>query len=182
MNNTVASSVNPYGLMATPSLPGIPSQPAAADQPQPTASRAYPLPMPKPGSRFVPAALGKPGEQVIVHIQCDLWCTQDHVANWVHHAEDIDHWGDDDANWDTDCMTRPGDRMLSLDARLHSDPVAADPRLRAAHVLMDDGSTQVFLTPEMADKTADDLIAMAAQLRHLAQRARQANLSTGGAV
>jgi hypothetical protein len=142
-------------------------------------SNLYPLPAPKPGHRFVPAALGKPGEQVIVYIECPAWCSQDHVANWSHYAEDIDHWGQTDAAWDTGCLTRPGDQMLALFARVHSDPVAADPRLRAAHVLMDDESTQVFLTPEMADRMADDLIAFAAQMRHLATRARQANQTTG---
>ncbi|MEH0543283.1 hypothetical protein QA802_09415 [Streptomyces sp. B21-105] len=163
------------------SLPAIPQQPTAPGNR--FGLLATQVPSPLPGSRFVPAALGKPADgQVIVYVECPLWCTQDHVKDWSQHAEDIDHWGSEDANWDTDCITRPGDRMLALDARLHSDPVAADPRLRAAHVLMDDESTQVFLTPEMADKTADDLIAMAAQLRHLAQRARQANASTGGGV
>ncbi|MFD9430334.1 DUF6907 domain-containing protein [Streptomyces sp. NPDC060002] len=169
------SAISQHTAALSGSLPAIPQQPAAG--------RAYPLPTPRPGSRFVPAALGKPADgQVIVYVECPLWCTQDHIKDWVQHAEDIDHWGDDSANWDSDCITRPGERMLALDARLHSDPVAADPRLRAAHVLMDDETTQVFLTPEMADKTADDLIAMAAQLRHLAQRARQANVSTGGAL
>ncbi|NMI57130.1 MULTISPECIES: DUF6907 domain-containing protein [unclassified Streptomyces] len=129
----------------------------------------------KPGHRLVPARFGKPGQQADVWVECPAWCKDDHVKDWNHHAVDLDHWGPVDAGWDTDCITRQGDRMLSLDARLHSDPAATDPRLSAAHVLMDDEAVQVYLTPEMAEKTADELIAFAAQIRHLAREAREFN-------
>lgn len=130
----------------------------------------------KPGYSLVPARFGKPGQQADVWVECPTaWCNDDHVKDWNHHAVDLDHWGSVDAGWDTDCLTRPGDRMLSLDARLHSDPAATDPRLSAAHVLLDDESVQVYLSPDMAETVADELIAFAAQVRHLARQAREFN-------
>ncbi|MEV8036752.1 hypothetical protein [Streptomyces sp. NPDC086182] len=129
----------------------------------------------RPGYRLVPAAFGKPGQQSKVWVECPSWCADDHVQDWNQYAIDLDHWGSCDASWDVDSIHQPGDRLLSLDARLHSDPAATDARLSAAHVLMDDESVQVYLTPEMAEKTADELIAFAAQIRHLARQARQFN-------
>lgn len=132
------------------------------------------LPAIQSGHHLAPARFGPPGQQADAWVECADWCTLDHVANWNHHAVDLDHWGTD-SRWDTDCINQPGEGVLSLDARLHSDPGATDPRLRSAHVLMDDESVTAFLTPEMAERTADELIAFAAQLRHLAREAREFN-------
>ncbi|MGW4975444.1 DUF6907 domain-containing protein [Streptomyces mirabilis] len=129
----------------------------------------------RPGYRLVPARFGKPGQQSDVWVECPTFCSDNHVKDWNQHPVDLDHWGPLDAGWDTDSIHQPGDRLLALDARLHSDPGATDPRLSAAHVLMDDESVQVYLTPEMAEKTADELIAFAAQIRHLARQAREFN-------
>ncbi|MER5470876.1 hypothetical protein [Streptomyces sp. NPDC002685] len=128
----------------------------------------------RPGFRLAPARFGKPGHQVDVWVECPEWCTLGHVENWNQHAEDLDHWGDD-ARWDTDCINQPGEGVLSLDMRLHSDPGATDSRLQAAHVTLDDESVTAYLTPEMAERTADEMIAFAARLRHLARQAREFN-------
>ncbi|MEU0038472.1 hypothetical protein [Streptomyces sp. NPDC006333] len=132
------------------------------------------LPAIQSGHRLVPARIGRPGHQADVFVECPTWCAQDHVEDWNQHAVDLDHWAKS-TSWDTDCINQPGDRVLSLDARLHSDPGATDSRLRAAHVLVDDESVEAYLTPEMAERTADELIAFAAQLRHLAREAREFN-------
>ncbi|MFK0154650.1 DUF6907 domain-containing protein [Streptomyces sp. NPDC090493] len=139
----------------------------------------YPVPEVKPGHRLVPAGIGKPSEQVMVFVECPDWCNWDHVADGPQHASDIFHQSSNGGGWDTDCLTQPGDRMISLDAYLHADPTATDPNMRAAHIVLDDESTEAYLTPDMTDRVADDLIAFAAHLRQLAQRARRANALTG---
>jgi hypothetical protein len=133
-----------------------------------------PLPAVQPGHRLAPAAFGKPGRQVAAFVADPDWCTLDHVENWNQHAEDLSHWGDD-TRWDTDCINQPGEGVLSLDMRLCSDPCATDPRLKAAHVALDDESVTAYLTPEMAERAADEMIAFAARMRHLARQAREFN-------
>ncbi|MEU9183336.1 hypothetical protein AB0D14_01960 [Streptomyces sp. NPDC048484] len=129
----------------------------------------------KPGWKLAPAAFGKPGNQATVWAECPDFCSENHVDNWTQHAVDLDHWGSDGARWDTDSMHAPAEALLALSARLYLDPTNPDPRMRAATVRIDDESVDVFHTPEMAEQTADELIAFAAQLRHLARQARTFN-------
>ncbi|MEU5772679.1 hypothetical protein ABZ819_05160 [Streptomyces venezuelae] len=57
-------------------------------------ARALAAPRVKPGYRLVPARVGRPGEQVTVHVECPTdWCIADHVAEPVGAAEDINHQG-----------------------------------------------------------------------------------------
>ncbi|GHJ01582.1 hypothetical protein TPA0906_34470 [Streptomyces olivaceus] len=132
----------------------------------------------EPGYRLVPARFGKPGQQADAWVQCPTWCTEDHVDHWNQHPVDLSHWGGEDARWDVASIPNPLQALLALSARLYADPANQDDRMRAAHVRMDDESIDVFLTPEMAEETADELIAFAAQLRHLARQARQFNEQT----
>ncbi|MFI9610373.1 DUF6907 domain-containing protein [Streptomyces sp. NPDC052023] len=150
-------------------LAAIPQQPTAADQS-----------IARPGERMVPALIGWPGRQTTALIACPEWCEIDHVDNWAHALEDVDHYGEDDG-WSTDSVLQPGDAVIELYARLHSDPVADSPAMREAHVLIGDGSASgdCYLTPEMAERAADELIAFASTVRHLARVARQANAAAG---
>lgn len=135
----------------------------------------YPLPTPKPGHRFVPAKVGRTNAtSVIVHIECPIWCDgSEHLAEPVVHVEDITH------------VSKPDDIVVQtflgratrhvLWATVQADPVATDPRQRAAHVVVEDGTDFSYLTEDMADELADDLIAFASSVRQMARTARLAN-------
>jgi hypothetical protein len=64
-------------------------------------------------------------------------------------------------------------------AMIKSDPAAEDARMRKAHIMVDDEREQAFLTPEMAEQFADELIGYASEVRHLARTARLHNQSSG---
>lgn len=161
MGNTVAPSVN---------LPSIPTQPQPAE--------ASPL---QPGYRLVPAKIGRTNAtSVIVWIQCPTWCTEDHVAEGQVAVEDITHYSD--ASSVSTCSFVKRGIVHDLYASVQADPAANDPRLKAAHVVVDDGGAEMaHLTPEMTEKLADELIGFASELRHLARTARQANRAERGA-
>lgn len=133
----------------------------------------------QPGWRLAPARFGNPGSQADALVSCPDWCAEDHVKDWHNHAVDLDHWGANDADWDADSITDPGNRLLALTARLYLDPNNADPRMSSANVRVDDETVDVFWTPEMTEKAADELIAFASQLRRLARQARAFNERTG---
>ncbi|WP_406306294.1 hypothetical protein OHA61_34275 [Streptomyces sp. NBC_00885] len=119
-------------------------------------------------SRLVPAKVGRPGHIQTIHIECPEWCVMDHEDR-VGHLDDVMHYSDFDVVTVltlTDDETAHSELMLNVS----SDPSASDPRLRAAHLVINDGaSTDAYLTPDMADELADDLIAFAAQLRNKAR-------------
>ena len=60
---------------------GIPSQPTAAAKSEPAI---------KPGFRLVPALIGTRKSAQIAHIECPLWCVEDHTAE-PYQLEDIVH-------------------------------------------------------------------------------------------
>ncbi|WP_319054111.1 DUF6907 domain-containing protein [Streptomyces europaeiscabiei] len=139
----------------------------------------YPLPTPKPGHRFVPAKVGATNAtSIICLIECPTFCVEDHVAEPVRHVEDIIH-----------VSTAPGVATASflqhgphhqVWATVQTDPVAADPRLSSAHIVVEDqGGEYAHLTPEMAEAYADSLIGFASELRHLAREARLHNQANG---
>lgn len=140
----------------------------------------YPLPTPKPGHRFVPAKVGHTNAtSVIVLIEDPLWCTEDHVDEPVRDVSDVMHRGNAEG------ISVPSFAFASyphqLYAQIESDPVATDPRLKAAHVVIEDGggNNQAYLTPEMVDALADEAISFASYLRSLARTVRQANQTAG---
>lgn len=135
----------------------------------------------KPGHRLVPAKVARRDEPgVIVYVEDPTWCVEDHVDEPVGNVEDIMHRGD------TAGVYVPtfgyGAYPIQMHAWIEADPAAAnDPNFRAAHVTMQDATGGSFshLTPEMAEKVADELVGFASQLRHLARTARLANQTTG---
>jgi hypothetical protein len=148
------------------------------DTPQSTQARpgnVHPFPAIKPDHRLVPARIGRTNDtSVIVYVECPLWCTDDHVAEPVVNAVDISHTSSSEG-LGVPSLLKNG-LAHEMFAAIQSDPVAADPRLRAAHIIVEDGSNDyAFLTPEMTDELADKAVAFASHLRSLARTARLHN-------
>lgn len=140
-----------------------------------TTSNVYPFPVIKPGFKLVPARTGRGDRKQICYIECPLWCTDDHVANWQYDLEDVSHYGDIDS-MQVPTMTDPDTALYEWHTRMASDPTASEPSLRAAHVLISDsGAVDARLTPDAADEVADELIGFASAIRHAARSARLAN-------
>lgn len=134
------------------------------------------FPASRPGYRLAPAALGAPSQgQRIIHIDCPNWCTQDHVAGFQYYIEDFSHSGDDYTVL-VPSFLNEGVAVYEWSARVNLDLEDSDPRMRSAHVRLEDStSIDAYLTPEMADEAADDLIRLALKLRSAARTARLHN-------
>ncbi|QER88615.1 DUF6907 domain-containing protein [Streptomyces tendae] len=151
----------------TAALAGIPSQPTAADKSQPTL---------KPGFRLVPALIGTRKASHTAWIPCPSWCVEDHTAE-PYQLEDITHASKSEDVGISSFLKPNGDLLMF--AMLQADPAATDSRLRQAHIAVEAGDMPEYHTPEMAEALADDLIAFASSLRHLARAARLHNASQG---
>lgn len=133
-----------------------------------------------PGHRLVPAAIGRRNEAPqVVWIECPTtWCSENHLDFGQVAVEDIVHSSDASHFGVRSFLSKH--LTLELYASIKSDPAATDPRLRRAHVVIDDGSGEdAFLTPDMADASADELIAFAMRMKDAARVARQANRVAG---
>ncbi|WPO74000.1 DUF6907 domain-containing protein [Streptomyces sp. KN37] len=125
--------------------------------------------------RLVAALIGRPGRTQTVFVQCEPWCTEPHASEPEVAVEDITHYSDM-AFMQVPTLLSEDTAHSELYCRVTSDPVSSDPRMRAAHVLYGDGSSMdAFLTPDMADELAHDLVAFAAEVRGMARVARAAN-------
>lgn len=130
-----------------------------------------PAPQATPGRRLVPATI-KFFDQIArtVWIECPDWCTDDHVENAQLAVEDIIHSSD---TTDLGIGTLENERLVfELHAQIRTEPDDRDPRLRQAHIVVDEGGEDALLTPDMADNLADRMIAFAAQIRQLSRTAR----------
>lgn len=135
-----------------------------------------PFPAVKPGHHLVPAKIGRTNEtSVIAYVECPTFCIDDHVDEPVRNIEDIVHRGD------TASVLVPtfgyGAYPIQMHATVECDPTATDPQFRAAHITVQDagGSSYSHLTPEMAERLADEAVKFAAQLRNQARTARLHN-------
>lgn len=138
----------------------------------------------RPGYQLVPALIGKPEASIFTPIECPTtWCTEDHVDEHVRNIEDVMHIGQA-ANLRVPSFAPGTATPISLHAEVQSDPVAADPRLRAAHIVIQDGggSTYCHLDEDMTDSVADQLVAFASELRQKARTARLHNQALDGSV
>jgi hypothetical protein len=127
-----------------------------------------------PPLRFVPASIGRPGRVQVAHVACEPWCVVDHVTERVVAIEDISHRGTPDFAQ----VPTMGDDLYSafeVYSQLYSDPTCDDPRMRVAAVVVTDGSREAYLTPDMADEVADELITFAVGVKEKARIARLAN-------
>jgi hypothetical protein len=119
-------------------------------------------------TRLVPAVVS--GQQI--HIECpSSWCTVDHVAKPEGFLVDVWHVGD---YADLNAPRIGKDPQLVLFARLGIDPYASEPERRQAFVTVDDGGEGFYMTPDLADQFADNLVAFAEQIRTMARTARGA--------
>ena len=145
---------------------------AALTQP----ANVHPFPVIKPGHHLAPLALGAPGAgQRVVFTECADWCTVNHVQDFVHFVEDVDHKGDE-FQIDIPSFWNESAAAYTLTAALSSDPMSSEPKMRDAHVVVgDSGSVDAYLTPDMADAVADDLVKLAAKLREISRTARLHN-------
>jgi hypothetical protein len=139
-----------------------------------------PFPAIAPGHHLAPVALGP--DQKIVFVPCPDWCTTNHVSESVRYLEDIAHAGDVFAV-EVGSFFNGEKPVYTLNATIGSDPMSSDPQMRAAHVIVgDEGSVDAYLTPDMADETADDLEKLVAKLRENARTARLHNAAEAEAV
>jgi hypothetical protein len=125
-------------------------------------------------TRFVPASIGRPGRVQTVLLPCPSWCVLDHLAERQVAVEDVSHRGAPDHAQ----VPTMGDDFYSafeVYTQLYSDPASDDPRMRVAAVVVTDGSRDAYLTPDMTDETADELIVFALRMKEMASVARQAN-------
>lgn len=121
--------------------------------------------------RLVPASIGRPGSVQRVWIPCADWCVLDHAEDRQVAVEDVSHRGTV-AFAQVPTMGDDAYSVFELYSQLYSDPASEDPRMRAAAVVVTDGSNDAYLTPDMADEFADGLVAFAEQVRALARTAR----------
>ncbi|MGW0904987.1 DUF6907 domain-containing protein [Streptomyces sp. NPDC002853] len=118
-----------------------------------------------PAPRLSPALI----KGARIYVECPEWCTVDHVAENENHVEDVWHGGEY-ADLNVPRMNSKPD-LLAF-ARIGIDPLAADPDMREAFVMVDDGGTDFYMKPEQAEEFADNLDAFAARIRDMARTAR----------
>lgn len=128
------------------------------------------------GHHLAPVALGAPcPDQKIVFVPCPDWCATDHMSEWVHFLEDLDHTSDE-FSAEIGSFFNGDKPVYTLSTSIGADPMSSDPRMRAAHVIVgDEGSVDAYLTPDMADEAADALEKLVAKLRADARTARLHN-------
>lgn len=123
--------------------------------------------------RLVLAKVG-PAGLAQAYIPCPEWCVVDHLDPMTC-FDDIVHYSDAESVTVL-TLTDEGTAHSELMLNISSDPTARDPRMRAAHIVINDAaSVDAYLTPDMAEELADDLITFAVQIRTAARTARQAN-------
>jgi Domain of unknown function (DUF6907) len=134
------------------------------------------FPVIAPGHHLAPIALGAPGpQQRIVFVPCPDWCVTNHVSEWVHFLDDVDHTGDESVVH-VPSFFNDGKATYTLTAAVGCDPMSSDPQLREAHVIVGNGgSVDAYLTPDMADDVAGSLDRLAAKIRENARTARLHN-------
>ncbi|MFF0777068.1 DUF6907 domain-containing protein [Streptomyces sp. NPDC003720] len=142
-----------------------------------------PFPAIAAGHHLAPVALGAPGpKQQIVFVPCPDWCATNHVSDYVHFLDDVDHTGEEHAAHIPSFFN--GDKpVYTLTSAVGADPMSSDPQMRAAHVIVgDEGSVDAYLTPDMADEVAAGLEQLAAKIREHARTARLHNEAQAEAV
>ncbi|MFE5368150.1 DUF6907 domain-containing protein [Streptomyces mirabilis] len=139
---------------------------------QPTNVATFPAT--KPGYRLAPAAIGRSGEKPqIVGIFCPNFCVEDHVADRQVAVEDIVHSSETAHTGIRSFLT--GQLALELYATIKTEAASHDPRLREAHIVLDDGSDDAHLSVDEVEETVGQLLGLAADLQRLARTARLHN-------
>ncbi|MHC3450807.1 DUF6907 domain-containing protein [Streptomyces prasinus] len=128
-------------------------------------------------SRLVPASIGRPGRVQTVHLACPAWCHVDHVEVREVAVEDVTHYGPGGGLQVPD-MSDDSAAVLEWYVNLISDPASADPRMRAAHLVVADGASanDAHLTEAQGEELADQLERLAADIRAALAVCRMANV------
>lgn len=114
------------------------------------------------GFELVPASIGRPGNVQTVWVQCPrVWCRVNHVENREVAVEDITHYGPG-TGMQVPTMTDDTTAVFEWYVNITSDPASEDPRMRAAHLIVADGSAD---DAHLDDAQAVEFIA---ELRRLA--------------
>lgn len=117
---------------------------------------------------------------VQVPIACPAaWCAEDHAGEDSRHLDDVDHAG---ANVDLLVPDFFGEEdQLFAYAHLGQDLYSADPKMRAAHIRVEDGGGEAsYLTPNQSDTFAGNLDTFGSEIRALAQVARSSTDAAPG--
>jgi hypothetical protein len=134
----------------------------------------HPFPALKPGHHLAPAAIGRPDTPAqIVYVECPDYCVEDHVAVRQIAVEDIVHSSDTAHMGVKSFMS--GRLALELYATIKQDPSSHDPRLRQAHIVLDDGSDDAHLTVDEAEEAVQKLHGLVADMQSLIRTARLHN-------
>lgn len=164
MPAAIGSTPPPDALAALPGIPKQPTAKAVADSIKASSEQV----------RLVPATIGRFDRVQTVWIECPTWCVVDHSGR-EGCLEDVMHYSDAgvvQVLTMTDDVTSHSEMYVNVSL----DPSASDSRLRAAHLVVNDGGRDdAYLTPDMADELADDLVAFAAQIRGKARLVRLYN-------
>lgn len=148
-------------------LPAIPLQPTADQSPL------------RVGFRLVPASIGRPGNVQTVYIQCPTWCHVDHVEVREIAVEDITHYGPGGGLQIAD-MSDDLTSLIDLYVNIISDPAAAEPGMRAAHlVVANAGPHDAHLSDAQASELVANLRRLADDVEQAQQVVRAANRGEG---
>ncbi|MFF0166773.1 DUF6907 domain-containing protein [Streptomyces prasinus] len=127
--------------------------------------------------RLVPASIGRPGNVQTVWIQCPTdWCHVDHAEVREVAVEDITHYGPGGGIQVPD-MSDDSTAVLEWYVNLTADPASQDPRMRAAHLVVADGTSanDAHLTEAQGEELAVELERMAADIRQALRTCRLTN-------
>lgn len=128
-----------------------------------------------PPPRLVPASIGLPGRAQPVHIWCPSWCVVNHAENREVAVEDITHYGPG-SFFTVPTMADDATAAHEMYVNITSDPAHEDPRMRAAHLVVANGSPEdAHLTDDQGEELAGELERVAAEIRQALRVCRAAN-------
>ncbi|WP_406507617.1 DUF6907 domain-containing protein [Streptomyces sp. NBC_00212] len=142
------SEVKPSGGIVQPHIEALPAMPA---QPHPA------------GRRIVPALI----DCAPIYVDCPSWCTVDHVAENEGALEDLFHSSDMATLFVA--HPEPAGPQPIVTVRLNEDPYLIRRDGRGVNIFIDTGSDPYPVDARQADEFADDLVALAAQVRAMAR-------------
>lgn len=140
------------------------------------ANHATSMPSIRSGFGWVPATIGLPGHTQTVLIECPTaWCTVNHAEVREVAVEDITHYGP--GSWfGIPSMLDDATAAHEMYVNVTSDPASADPRMRAAHLVVANGSpNDAHLTDEQGEELACELERVAGEIRQALAVCRASN-------
>ena len=131
-----------------------------------------------PPPRLVPALIGLPGRAQRVWIACESWCVVNHSEVREVAVEDVTHYGPG-SFFTVPTMEDDSTAAHEMYVNIMSDPASVDPRMRAAHLVVANGSPKdAHLTEAQGEELAGELERVAAEIRQALAVCRRANQAT----